>query len=184
VVEEQHFAVVPEWVIDAELSDAAFRLYSLLLRYGNGSGSRMPSRRLLARRLHRSTDSIDRAMRELVDAGIVRVEHRRRGRLNLTNCYHLRTTDPSTPARGGRSSAATASDAPGVDEGRGSGRTDAATRTRGRYVPPSGVVPGLARRVDRDGEGHRATVSETGLGNSRKDSSHDGHESVCLARGA
>ncbi len=129
VVEEQHFAVVPEWVIDAELSDAAFRLYSLLLRYGNGSGSRMPSRRLLAHRLHRSTDSIDRAMRELVDAGIVRVEHRRRGRLNLTNCYHLRTTDPSTAARGGRSSAATASDPPGVDEGRGSGRTDAATRT-------------------------------------------------------
>jgi hypothetical protein len=129
VVEEQHFAVVPEWVIDAELSDAAFRLYSLLLRYGNGSGSRMPSRRLLARRLHRSTDSIDRAMRELVDAGIVRVEHRRRGRLNLTNCYHLRTTDPSTAARGGRSSAATTSAPPRVDEGRGSGRTDAATRT-------------------------------------------------------
>jgi hypothetical protein len=117
VVEEQHFAVVPEWVIDAELSDAAFRLYSLLLRYGNGSGSRMPSRRLLAKRLHRSTDSIDRAMRELVDAGIVRVEHRRRGRLNLTNRYHLRTTGPRTPEGPGA-----------VGGGRRSGRTGAATR--------------------------------------------------------
>ena len=129
VVEEQHFAVVPEWVIDAELSDAAFRLYSLLLRYGNGSGSRMPSRRLLAQRLHRSTDSIDRAMRELVDVGIVRVEHRRRGRLNLTNRYHLRTTDPRGAGEGGRSPAATL-DGPGtVVEGRESGRRTAATRT-------------------------------------------------------
>ena len=50
-VEEQRFAVVQEWVIDAAISDGAFRLYSLLLRYGNSSGCRMPSRALLARRL-------------------------------------------------------------------------------------------------------------------------------------
>jgi len=35
VVEEPRFAIVPEWVIDAAVSDGAFRLYSLLLRYGN-----------------------------------------------------------------------------------------------------------------------------------------------------
>src|ERR1035438_5752593 len=34
VVEEPRFAIVPEWVIDAAVSDGAFRLYSLLLRYG------------------------------------------------------------------------------------------------------------------------------------------------------
>jgi hypothetical protein len=62
VVEEPRFAIVPEWVIDAALSDGAFRLYSLLLRYGNGSGSRMPSRQTLARRLRRSVDAVDRAM--------------------------------------------------------------------------------------------------------------------------
>jgi hypothetical protein len=44
------FAVVPEWVIDAEISDGAFRLYSLLLCYGNSSVCRTPSRALLARR--------------------------------------------------------------------------------------------------------------------------------------
>ena len=32
VVEEARFAIVPEWVIDAAISDGAFRLYSLLLR--------------------------------------------------------------------------------------------------------------------------------------------------------
>jgi len=58
VVEEPRFAIVPEWVIDAPVSDGAFRLYSLLLRYGNGSGFRMPSRQTLARRLRRSVDAV------------------------------------------------------------------------------------------------------------------------------
>ena len=63
-VEEQPFALVPEWVIDLDVSDAAFRVYSLLLRYGNTSGQRMPSRKLLAVRLHRSVDAVDRAVRD------------------------------------------------------------------------------------------------------------------------
>ena len=110
VVEEPRFAIVPEWVIDAAVSDGAFRLYSLLLRYGNGSGSRMPSRQTLARRLRRSLDAIDRAMRQLSEAGIVRVEHRRNGEQFLSNRYHVRTTAPAgvtTADGGGRTSAAT-----------------------------------------------------------------------------
>ena len=43
LVVEERFAIVPEWLIDAEISDAAFRLYSALLRYGQSSGARMPS---------------------------------------------------------------------------------------------------------------------------------------------
>ena len=110
VVEEPRFAIVPEWVIDAAVSDGAFRLYSLLLRYGNSSGSRMPSRQTLARRLRRSVDAVDRAMRQLTEAGIVRVEHRRSGEQFLSNRYHVRTTPPAgvAPADGGsRTSAAT-----------------------------------------------------------------------------
>jgi hypothetical protein len=110
VVEEARFAIVPEWVIDAAVSDGAFRLYSLLLRYGNGSGSRMPSRQTLARRLRRSVDAVDRAMRQLTEAGIVRVEHRRNGEQFLSNRYHVRTTAPAgvaTADAGGRRSAAT-----------------------------------------------------------------------------
>ena len=110
VVEEPRFAIVPEWVIDADVSDGAFRLYSLLLRYGNGSGSRMPSRQTLARRLRRSVDAIDRAMRQLTEAGIVRVEHRRSGEQFLSNRYHVRTTAPAgvaTTGGGDRTSAAT-----------------------------------------------------------------------------
>jgi CO dehydrogenase nickel-insertion accessory protein CooC1 len=45
---------------------------------------------------------------------------------------------------------------------------------QGVCVPGSGVVPEVACRVLDDEGGHRATVSETGLGNSQKDTMHDG----------
>lgn len=110
VVEDQRFAIVPEWVITAEISDAAFRVYSMLLRFGGSSGCRMPSRALLGRRLHRSVDSIDRALRELSSAGMVRIERRRSGKQFLSNRYHVRTSAPASKppeARGGRTSAPT-----------------------------------------------------------------------------
>jgi hypothetical protein len=105
VVEEPRFAIVPEWVIDTPVSDGAFRLYSLLLRYGNSTGCQMPSRPTLARRLRRSVDAVDRSMRQLTEAGIVRVEHRRCGEQFLSNRYHVRTTVPvhaATTDGGGR----------------------------------------------------------------------------------
>lgn len=101
LVVDLHFAIVPEWIIDAEISDAAYRLYSVLLRYGQSSGTRMPSRALLARRLKkRSTDSVDRALKELVRIGAVMIQRRRRGRENLTNVYHLLSSPPTTPTSG------------------------------------------------------------------------------------
>ena len=42
-VEDTPFAIVPEWVITIPITDAAFRVYALLLRYGGTSGCRMPS---------------------------------------------------------------------------------------------------------------------------------------------
>src|SRR6476469_5280358 len=71
LVEDQRFAIVPEWVIDADIPDGAFRLYALLLRYGNTTGQRMPARTTLARRLHRSVDALDRALRQIVAADLV-----------------------------------------------------------------------------------------------------------------
>ena len=43
--EPQRFAIVPEWLLDADVSDCAVRLYAVLLRYGQTSGSRMPAER-------------------------------------------------------------------------------------------------------------------------------------------
>lgn len=111
---EDRFAIVPEWLLDAEIGDAAVRLYAVLIRYGQSSGSRMPARSTLARRLRkRSTDSVDRAMKELVAIGAVRVEHRYAGSQRLTNAYHLQTSrpgrkdSPTPPDAGSRRSAAT-----------------------------------------------------------------------------
>jgi hypothetical protein len=113
LVLDRHFAIVPEWVIDAPISDTAYRLYSVLLRYGQSSGVRMPGRATLARRLHKkSTDTVDRALRELVDLGAVVVEHRHSGKQRLSNRYHLITDPPGSPrpgpGRGGRTLAASA----------------------------------------------------------------------------
>lgn len=117
-VEKQRFAMVPEWVIDADIGDAAFRLYAVLLRYGQSSGQRMPSRATLARRLRkRSVDTVDRAMKELVALGAVVVERRRDGSQNLTNLYHVRTSSPdrsvaatAEPDAAGRAAAASLRD--------------------------------------------------------------------------
>lgn len=93
---EDRFAIVPEWLLDSEISDCAVRLYAVLLRYGHSSGCRMPSRTTLAQRLRkRSTDSVDRAMRDLVTVGAVVVEPRYQGRERLTNVYRVRTSRPS-----------------------------------------------------------------------------------------
>jgi hypothetical protein len=95
VLVDRHFAIVPEWVIDAPISDTAFRLYSVLLRYGQSYGQRMPGRATLARRLHKkSVDTVDRALRELVDVGAVTIEHRHSGKQRLSNRYHLITDPP------------------------------------------------------------------------------------------
>ncbi|NLT56858.1 MAG: hypothetical protein GXX79_20300 [Actinomycetales bacterium] len=100
LVVEQRFAIAPEWVLDAGVSDVAFRLYVVLLRYGQSSGQRMPGRKLLAARLHmRSTDTVDRALKELVAVGAVVVERRRTGRTNLTNRYRVMITSPAQRER-------------------------------------------------------------------------------------
>ena len=107
LVVEDRFAIVPEWLLDADIGDAAVRLYAVLLRYGQSSGARMPSRATLARRMHKkSTDSVDRALKALVAIGAVTVEHRYDGGQRLTNSYHLRTSRPAQhalvpPAEGG-----------------------------------------------------------------------------------
>ena len=108
---EDRFSIVPEWVLDAAISDAAVRLYAVLLRFGQTSGARMPARSTLAQRMRKkSTDTIDRAMRELVELGAVVVQHRFDGGQRLTNKYLVRTSRPrdaSGASRGSRTVAAT-----------------------------------------------------------------------------
>jgi hypothetical protein len=114
---EDRFSIVPEWVLDAAISDGAVRLYAVLLRFGQTSGARMPARSTLAGRMHKkSTDTVDRAMRELVEIGAVVVQHRFDGGQRLTNKYLVRTSRPRDDKSRGSG-------------GSGGGRTHAATPT-------------------------------------------------------
>jgi hypothetical protein len=128
---EDRFAIVPEWLLDADVNDAAVRLYAVLLRFGQSSGARMPARSTLAARMRKkSTDTIDRALRELVQLGAVVVQHRFDGGQRLTNRYVVRTTRP------------------GRDGESGGGRTDAAT-------PTHAATPMVAATRNSAGRGGR-----------------------------
>lgn len=71
-----YFAIIPEWVLDADVSANAIRLYAVLNRYANDRGRAWPSRRTLADRLRVSASTIDRAKDELVGIGALTVEAR------------------------------------------------------------------------------------------------------------
>ncbi len=99
---ELPFAVVPEWLLDADVSDRAVRLYGILVRYADREGHAHPSRKTIALRLRCSTPSVDRALKELVTAGAL-VVHRRQhpnGDWDV-NEYVLRPGGVTAAATGG-----------------------------------------------------------------------------------
>lgn len=64
---DRRFAIIEDWVIRADVSDRAFRLYSLLVRYADKDTHKaFPSYHLLAERLRCSKKSVQRATEELV----------------------------------------------------------------------------------------------------------------------
>lgn len=68
------FSQVPEWVIDADISDTAFRLYAVLLRYADKTtGKAYPGRATLAERIRKGTSAVDRALKDLTRIGAVKV---------------------------------------------------------------------------------------------------------------
>lgn len=78
VQRDGNFAVIPEWIVFHDtLSPQAIRLYAVLSRYADRAGHAYPSRARLAADLHVSSPkTVDRALRELEDAGAVSIECR------------------------------------------------------------------------------------------------------------
>ncbi|BAD56337.1 hypothetical protein [Nocardia farcinica] len=62
-----YFAILPEWVIGADISDRAFRLYAAMQI--DQSHGRRSTKADLAARLHISIDRLDEALRELATVG-------------------------------------------------------------------------------------------------------------------
>lgn len=63
------FAAIPTWLLDADVSDRAIRLFAKLNRYAGSDGCCNPGRKRLADEMHTSMDSVDRAKAELIEAG-------------------------------------------------------------------------------------------------------------------
>ena len=74
---DNFFAIIPEWVLYADISPQAVRLYGVLRRYADRDGSCFPSRKRLASDLRmESTKPVDRALKELITIGAITSEHR------------------------------------------------------------------------------------------------------------
>jgi hypothetical protein len=98
------FAIVPEWLLDSEISHGAVRLYALLARYTNNDQQSWPSRATLAGRLRTSKDTVDRLIKELVCVEALIVEHRRDktkdgNLINRSNLYTLQLAPPGVAAQ-------------------------------------------------------------------------------------
>jgi len=110
---EVRFAIVPEWILDAPVSDRAVRLYGLLARYADRNGAAFPARSTLAQRLRCTVRSVDRALTELVDAGAVQRSWRFVNGRQTSSRYLLRPVTGATAlSRGGDTAVA-----PGGDTG-------------------------------------------------------------------
>jgi hypothetical protein len=92
------FALIPEWVVYADISDRAFRLYSRLARYADARGLAWPSRLRLASELKCSPSSLDRAVTELRDIGAVTVSARHDEGGQRSNLYTLIRLKPADAA--------------------------------------------------------------------------------------
>lgn len=98
-----YFAIVPEWILDSDISAQAVRLYAVLRRYADATGACFPSRKTLATRLKvESPKTVDRAIKELVDIGALVVEARRDETGDQTSNLYLVLTHPWTSMGRGR----------------------------------------------------------------------------------
>jgi hypothetical protein len=77
ITADNYFSITPEWVLYADITSNAVRLYGVLQRYADkDSGECHPSRKTLADKCRLSLSSLDRALIELVDIGAVTKQQR------------------------------------------------------------------------------------------------------------
>lgn len=90
------YGITPEWLLDTDISDRAIRLFSTLAaKYcDRDTQAAFPSRTTLAANLGCSTDSIDRAIKDLERVGALEVERRWVGKEQITSVYVIAYVQP------------------------------------------------------------------------------------------
>jgi hypothetical protein len=93
------FAIVPEWVIDADLRPTSVRLYTVLsLMADRKTKTAHPSRRYLAKRCSCSIRAVADALAELKKVGAIKIQHRKEGKEFDTSIYTVIRAAPTTVA--------------------------------------------------------------------------------------
>jgi len=120
---DDYFAIVPEWVLHADISSNAVRLYGILNRYANSNGHAWPSRKTIAGAMRCSTATVDRAREELTEIGALTVVARKTDAGDPTsNLYVLHTRPNRTSSQVPKGMV--------TDEGTGMGTGDDLNRAR------------------------------------------------------
>ncbi len=83
------FAIIPEWVLDADISDRGVRLFGVLARYADVNGNSHPGRKRICERLRCSDASLQRALNELLSLGAVTVTKRHKDDGSLTSSEYV-----------------------------------------------------------------------------------------------
>ena len=152
-----YFAIVPEWVIHADISANAVRLYAILNRFANGSGKAWPSRRTLAELMRTSTATVDRAKDELVAVGALIVEARTNPAGDpSSNLYTLLTRphETSSPVRKGM----VAGGGTGMGTGDALNRANLRQNQTGNSAPAKKCSACLGKNRDIEGMDGRSCI--------------------------
>jgi len=92
------FSIVPEAILDADISDRAVRIYGLLARYADSeTGKCFPSRETLAKRARCHVRSVGRAIEELIAVGAIQRFQRRDGDGWKSNLYVVKRVVTGAP---------------------------------------------------------------------------------------
>lgn len=95
------FAIIPEWLLDAEVSDRAKVLYAMFARFADRDLASTPRKKLIADRLRCSVSTFELAVKELSEVGAITVEPRYSDEGDRTsNRYVLHVTARDTSPDG------------------------------------------------------------------------------------
>ena len=85
------FSIIPEWLLDADISHVAVRVYAIIARYAdNQTLTAWPSRATIAERAKCTVKSVDRAIAELIQLGALGKELRNDHEGQKSSLYTLK----------------------------------------------------------------------------------------------
>ena len=85
-----YFSIIPEWLTNSEISDNAFRVYSVLCRYADKiDGSCWPSIKSIGQKCGKSPSTVKRALKELEKIGAIVIDPRYNDDGQTSNLYTI-----------------------------------------------------------------------------------------------